>query len=159
MRDRISGGNLLTGCNALRNDGINLRTSYALVSRLPIYAGPELDSIVTFANRGALTSDFSKEGDTVGARQVPRNLVHSRSSFSPNKRRRSAMERSRTLRDMAVAGKQQQTTSMDRRKQKPRSHQRKPRHPHYQVVLVCHPLFHDFQLFTVTATELLIKGV
>ena len=30
-------GNLFTGCNMFRKDGINLRTSRALVSRLSIY--------------------------------------------------------------------------------------------------------------------------
>ena len=101
-----------------RKDGINLRTSCALVSRLPIYAALRLDSIATFANRGVLTSDSSKAWDTAGARRVSRNLVHSRSSFSPNARRRSAMERSRTTsRDMwwSWANSTKQLRSMRRR--------------------------------------------
>ena len=38
IRERISGGNLLTGCSAFRKGGINLRTSRAAMSRLSICA-------------------------------------------------------------------------------------------------------------------------
>ena len=38
IRERISGGNLLTGSSASHKEGINLRTSCAVVSRLSIYA-------------------------------------------------------------------------------------------------------------------------
>ena len=44
MRDRISGGNMFTGCNMFRKDGINLRTSRALVSKLLIYIYSSLES-------------------------------------------------------------------------------------------------------------------
>lgn len=40
MREMISGGNLFTGCKTFRKEGISLRTSRALVSRLSIYTDP-----------------------------------------------------------------------------------------------------------------------
>lgn len=36
IRERISGGNLPTGCNRFLNEGMNFRTSFALVSRFAI---------------------------------------------------------------------------------------------------------------------------
>ena len=36
IREMISGGSLLIGCNMFRKEGINLRISCALVSRLSI---------------------------------------------------------------------------------------------------------------------------
>ena len=99
----------MTGCNRFRRDGINLNTPCALASRLSIYISIVFWSDGSrngFIKRSVLASDFSEKAGNAGERGVSRNLAHSTSSFSPNKRRRSEMERSFAVsRDMVeVAG-------------------------------------------------------
>ena len=88
---------------------MNPNTPCALASRLSIYISIRFWSDGSrngFIKRSVLASDFSEKAGNAGERGVSRNLAHSTSSFSPNKRRRSEMERSFAVsRDMVeVAG-------------------------------------------------------
>ena len=104
-RDRISGGNLLTGCDKFRKDEINLDTSCTLASRLSIYEVHLNQTAVEMDMPRCPTSGFSETAESTGESGVSRNLVQPRPSFSLNTRRRSGMERSRAAsKDMMVDG-------------------------------------------------------
>ena len=97
-RDRISGGNLLTGCSRFRKESRSLRTSCALVSRLPICGIHRHETPCCRDGSGkvnVITSGSNEAAETTGKRRVSRSLAHSNLSFSFNMRRRSWIERSR----------------------------------------------------------------
>ena len=107
MREMISEGNLLTGCNTFHKEGRNFKISWALALRLSIWrveSWPSDPAEITRIDQGLLTSASNEAAEATGGRGDSRNLAHSRPSFSFNTRRRSGMERLRAAsKDMVVA--------------------------------------------------------